>query len=302
MAPASLDRLQALSLFGGIPEKARSKVIEKVRKYLQLVDFSDGETILREGDYSDSAFFVVSGSVEVALGAATITSRRQLQVRGGAHVLAKPRPGARPGGGVTIGRGARSSDSVILTAFPAEVAPGEHVALGEGEIFGEMSALSRYPVSATVQAASAVTLLRIRLPALRMLTVSSKEFKSFLDVRYRERTLARHLRNVPLFRELEDSFIDGLKERAELLSFEPGQLIVQEGAAADSFYLVRGGFVRVSVRAGTADLALTYLRKGDYAGETALILDEAWPFSLHALEHVELVRLGAEDFRAIVSH
>ena len=39
---------------------------------------------------------------------------------------------------------------------------------------------------------------------------------------------------------------------------------------------------------------MTYLRKGDYAGETALLLDEPWPFTLQALEHVELVKLTRE--------
>ena len=60
-----------------------------------------------------------------------------------------------------------------------------------------------------------------------------------------------------------------------------------------------GGYVKVSVRAGGTDLALTYLRKGDYAGESALLLDETWPFTLQALEHVEVVKIPREMFRAI---
>ena len=55
----------------------------------------------------------------------------------------------------------------------------------------------------------------------------------------------------------------------------------------------------ISVRAGSSDLAVTYLRKGDYAGEAALLLDEAWPFTLQALEHVEIVRIGKDDFKAL---
>jgi len=95
--------------------------------------------------------------------------------------------------------------------------------------------------------------------------------------------------------------IERLKELADLVSFEPGQVIEQEGQPAQCFYLVRGGFVKVSVTAGTSDLAVTYLRKGDYAGETALLVDEHWPFTLQALDHVELVKIDKADFHEITA-
>jgi Fe-S-cluster-containing hydrogenase component 2 len=100
---------------------------------------------------------------------------------------------------------------------------------------------------------------------------------------------------------VEDEFLDRLKDRAALVSFEPGQVIVQEGAPAGSLLLVRGGFVKVSVRAGASDLAITYLRKGDYAGEAGLLLEEDWPFTLQALEHVEIVEIGRADFEEILA-
>ena len=179
--------------------------------------------------------------------------------------------------------------------------PGAADAPGRGRDLRRDQRALAVPVSATVRADRPVKLLQIRLPGLRMLSASSKEFKKFLDGRYRERTLARHLRNVGIFAQVHDSFIEKLKERAELVSYEPGQIIVQEGAGADAFYLVRGGYVKVSVRAGSADLALTYLRKGDYAGEAALLLEESWPFTLQALEHVEVVKLGKEVFEEVLA-
>jgi CRP-like cAMP-binding protein/Fe-S-cluster-containing hydrogenase component 2 len=191
--------------------------------------------------------------------------------------------------------------TVMLSAFPVDALPAQRILLCANEVFGELSALSRYAISATVLADVPVTLLQMRLPALRMLMAASKPFKAFLDVRYRERTLARHLRNVPLFEAVDETFLQRVKAQAELVSFEPGQVIVLEGAPADAFFLVRGGYVKVSVRTGSSELAVTYLRKGDYAGEAALLLDEAWPFGLQALEHVELVKLPRETFRDLVA-
>ena len=67
MVPAELEFLKPLPLFAGIPEKAREKVIEKVRKYLHVVTYQPGELVLRQGEYGDSAFYVVNGVAEVVL-------------------------------------------------------------------------------------------------------------------------------------------------------------------------------------------------------------------------------------------
>src|SRR5262249_43826238 len=161
-------------LFSGVAEKARDKLIDKVRRYVHRVELSPGETILREGDYSDSAFYVVSGTVAVMLATQSGRPDTLAHVRGGAHVAApEPRVAARAE--TLIGRGAAGG----AAAMPGDLI-GERKQLGAGEIFGEMSALSRYPVSATVRAENAVQLFQIRLPGLRMLTAASKEFKKFL--------------------------------------------------------------------------------------------------------------------------
>src|SRR4029078_9720807 len=57
MVPASLELLRGLKLFAGIPEKARDKVVEKVRRYIHVASFAKGDLVLREGDYSDSAYY-----------------------------------------------------------------------------------------------------------------------------------------------------------------------------------------------------------------------------------------------------
>ena len=75
MVPAEAERLRGLPLFSGIPEKARDKVIEKVRKHIHVVAFSPGDVVLREGEYSDSAYCIVEGAVEIVLSAAGEAAR-----------------------------------------------------------------------------------------------------------------------------------------------------------------------------------------------------------------------------------
>ena len=52
--------LRDLPIFGGIPERAREAVVERVRKHVLVRQCEPGEVVLREGEYSDSAFFIVT--------------------------------------------------------------------------------------------------------------------------------------------------------------------------------------------------------------------------------------------------
>ena len=146
MVPAAPEDLRDLDIFKGFPEKARDKVVEKAREYIHKITFAAGETILREGDYGDSAYYILEGEAEVNLG----ERAAQAQVRGGAHVPPGELPAARPGTETMIGRASTTSGTVMLAALPVDLTPGQSKLLHAGEIFGEISALSRYPVMATV--------------------------------------------------------------------------------------------------------------------------------------------------------
>ncbi|MGH9364597.1 MAG: cyclic nucleotide-binding domain-containing protein [Thermoanaerobaculia bacterium] len=293
----SVEELKEFPILAAIPEGT----LKKIQPYVLDAQYDSGDVVLREGDYSDAAYYIVSGVVEVLLTKLPLVqqaaqpSRRSGGQKATMHqrAVGLARTPARDRAFASL---EAMDGTVILSDIPAELKSGDVVLLDRGEIFGEISALSRYPVSATVRARSAVSCLMIRTPALRLLQRAAPKFKEFVDRRYRDRTLASHLRRVGLFAACEERFLRELKDRVELVSFEPGQLIVEEGSAADAFYLVRGGYVKVSARSGAASLALTYLRKGDYFGEAAILLDEPWPFSFTAIDSVELVKLTRADF------
>lgn len=321
--PVPVERLQEYPFFADTNER----LLEKMQSNLAERWYEPGDTILRAGEYGDAAFWVREGAVEVRLegvepGLAPGDGRsddtdatgrfgrdgeeegegdadtagllqRFLARFSGGEASRPPRPST----------GLTPEGTVVLADMPVEVAPGERVRLGEGELFGEMSALSRYPVSADVVAVERTCCLLIATAALRILLKKKDfaDFKEMIDERYRKRTLVSHLRRVELFASLELSTVEGLRDRAELLSFEPGEMIVEQGEPADGFYLVRGGYVKVALQTGGGDLAVTYLRKGDYAGEVALLLDDPWPYSLSALEHVEMVKISGEDFETALA-
>src|SRR6202162_605425 len=296
-----IEELKKFRVFEGLADT----LLKKIQPYVLDAAYRPDQVILREGEYSDAAYYVLSGVVEVVLTQLPDRQQAPSQAKGGRDPSS---PASRAADLMTKSARDRAvgqavderTQTLILSVIPAEIRGGGQVLLEKGEIFGEISALSRYPVSATVRARSDVECLMIRTPALRILQRSAPKFKEFVDRRYRERSLETHLRNVGLFAQCSDRFLRDLKERVKLVSFEPGELIVEEGAPADSFFMVRGGYVKVSARSGASDLALTYLRKGDFFGEAALLLEEAWPFSFSAIESVELVELTREDFQLLL--
>ena len=85
------------------------------------------------------------------------------------------------------------------------------------------------------------------------------------------------------------------------MRYSPGEVIVRQGDAADAFYLVRLGFVKVTERASGGDHVLTYLGRGGYFGEMGLLGGGVRTATCTALDHVDVVRITGEDFHLMLS-
>jgi CRP-like cAMP-binding protein/Fe-S-cluster-containing hydrogenase component 2 len=296
----ALDRLREFPFFNRLSDV----VLRKLQPHVAERRFAPGEFLLRLGAYSDAAYVIAEGAVDVVLPAISPhtgssgpapTPRPSLQSRVRALLSRHPLEAAVHQRSVP--------DHTDVVAGGTRPGVETRIRLGAGEMFGELGALSRYPVTADVVAAEPVLALMIRTPALRLMLKQRElvDFKAFVDERYRNRSLATHLRNVELFQMVDEELIEQLRTRAELLSFDPGEVIVPQGSDSDALYLVRGGYVKVAVASGDRTRAIAYLRKGDYAGEVTLLTGEPWPVTLSALEHVEVVRIARADFDVVVA-
>ena len=103
-----------------------------------------------------------------------------------------------------------------------------------------------------------------------------------------------------MFASLSQEFIDVLRNKVELVRYTKGDVICRQGDIADSFYLVRLGFVKVSEPHPGGDLVLAYLGRGGYFGEIGLLGGGTRTATCTALDHVELVRIHAEEFHQMV--
>jgi len=272
---------------GNFLELNRNAVVER--------HFRAGDIICREGDFGATAFYILDGTVDIFISSPMAHVKTEDSSTG---LLNKLRSFLAPRDRHQR-NGDPSRNSIPIDA-PIDLPYDKRVAqLHAGELFGEMTCMSYYPRSATVRAATDVRVLEMLRNVLDIMQ-RNKSFREQLDRTYKQRALESHLKSVPVLASLTPEFIEHLKSRVELIRYLPGQMICAQGEPADSFYLVRLGFVKVSESRPGGDLVLAYLARGSYFGEIAFLGNTTRTATCTALDHVEVVRIPGDDFRRML--
>ncbi len=286
--PAELLHLPIFENVSGTFLELNQKAVVKRR-------FRAGEIICREGDFGSTAFYILEGKAEVFLSSPIAHVKTQGSSSGFFRRLKSmlsPRE--------EDSRSEESYRPFIPIDASVDLPYDNPIAgLGPGDLFGEMTCMSYYPRSATVRAKTDCVMLEMLRNVLDILQ-RNKTFRAQLERNYRARALDSHLRSVPVFASLTKGFVDHLRDRVELVRFSPGQVICRQGDAADSFYLIRIGFVKVSEEKLGGELVLAYLARGGYFGEIALLTGSPRTATCTALDHVEVVRISGEDFQLML--
>ncbi len=294
-SPVPVEDLQKLPYF----QKVSGTFLELNKNAVVERNFKAGEIVCREGEYGSTAFYIVSGEAEVFLE----TPMAHVKTEGGATGFFK-RLGSHLTGRKEDKRDGETYRGMIPIDASVDLPYDKPVAtLGPGDLFGEMTCISLYPRSATVRAKTNCTMYEMLRNVLDIMQ-RNKSVKGMLDENYKRRALQDHLKSVPLFSSLPTEFIDSLRDSVELLRFGKGDVIVRQGDVADSFYLIRIGFVKVTESHAQSDLTLAYLGRGGYFGEIGLLsADGRRTATCTALDHVEVVKIAGADFhRMLDSH
>jgi CRP-like cAMP-binding protein len=258
--------------------------------------FRAGETIVREGDNGSTAFYILDGDVDIFIKAPREHVATQVSAAGW---FPKMRSLLRPKTQQPREE-ERNTPSHIRIDAPVDLPYDSPIAqLHAGDLFGEMTCMNFYPRSATVRAKTDCVMLEMLRNVLDVMQ-KNKTFRAQLEENYRGRALGTHLRSVPIFSTVSEDFVDLLRNRVDVVRYAPGQVICEEGAPADAFFLVRIGFVKVSQKRGNEDLVLAYLPRGGYFGEMGLLEGGVRTATCVALDHVELVRILAPDFHQML--
>ena len=253
MAPGDLDRVLSSPLFRDVDTSDFPRDLslsDIVANDGRIVRFSRGEVIVRKGDYGNSAFLILKGSVrgiaQPKAGKPAAQRRRPAKMswlralsqlwrnsgipetrkfgigRGAAAQIERDRPlWSDPALSVSVRRLDDGDDSAH--SFVSQIKNVEQVVetlptfqMGRNELFGELAALARSPRSTTIFAdADDTELLELRWQGFRDIRNWLSSFHDYIDTLYRERGLATRLRESPLFNGVNEEALKIIAENAQ---------------------------------------------------------------------------------------
>lgn len=165
--------------------------------------------------------------------------------------------------------------------------------LSTGDYFGELALLYGVHRTATVRAASPLSVLWLRKGDFERLLASHVAASARVDEAI---DALERLRAFAIFAGLSSRELDELARHLVHERFPAGATVVQEGAPGDSFYLIDSG----QAEATTGGRRVRIMQRGDYFGEIALLLDVPRTATVRALTPLEVFKLSRADFDALV--
>lgn len=312
----------------------------------RLHELEKGDIIVREGDYGGSAFLIISGEALVSTKSLPpeVLGREQNKNKGWKKAIAQlwrnsslveTRDYSTPGkskqtGGSTDLTGLRDDGTgakVFLHDIPRVIPRESSISLQAGEIFGEISALTRSARSATVVANSKMHVLEIRWQGFREMMQRNESLGRHIEQQYRENSLQSHLRETEIFRNLSSDVIRELaaqtifetygnyqwshnfkstrkKDISQRILGEP--LIAEQGDYVDGLILIRNGFARLSRKHGEGHQTIAYLGKGEMFGFREIAHNWAsgqqrpWMLSLRSLGYVDVLKIPVVAIEQLV--
>jgi CRP-like cAMP-binding protein/thioredoxin reductase/Fe-S-cluster-containing hydrogenase component 2 len=163
--------------------------------------------------------------------------------------------------------------------------------LTAGNFFGEMSLISGRRRTATATASGATRMLEIPRKAILKLLAAAPKAKALVDQAFLLRAFGGYL-----FPGVPEALLGELVDRAVVTSFGKDAVVFKQGDAADTFYLIRNGMVKISKKSGDKEVVLSYLVAGNFFGEAALFSDAARTATVTTIFPSDLIKLSKRDF------
>ena len=247
-------------LFASLTEEQRGIVVD--RMWLQQVPARS--TIIKQGDPGDH-FYVVE--------------------RGVFDIFVKPKPNSSP----THALPSPTTSSISPLTSP------QHQKVAErhpSESFGELALLYNAPRAATVIARedSAVWVLSrftFRRIVTRGMEKKWKEYEAFLT-------------RVTSFEALLDYERAKIAEALEEVEYGAGAVIVKQGDEGDTFFIIKAGQVRCTIRGEQESVEVARYSAGDFFGERALVNNERRAATVTAVTDTTCLYLNREAFALLL--
>jgi len=308
-----LEQMHSIDIFKILSEQN----LHDLQPYIFNRKFLPNEVIVREGDYGDSAFYILQGKARIYLEPLDLNqlgrkpqAKRSVWSRlkrlffknrhGYEYITAADIP-------VTLAHSyvdgfACDADGQTMHPYflPGQVLningqpvkKGKYIAHGPGYLLGELSVLYRSKRSATVtcdpDSKIPLHMLEIKAQGLRFLSRNNPEVKQFIEDHFRQQSLEQFLKSTDLFIGCDAALIEQIIQEASLRSFKPHEVIQNERSEDNSFFVIVAGFVKLSKNLEGKELNFDYLEKGDFLGNSTSYHESNHFCSATAVNHVQV--------------
>lgn len=109
------------------------------------------------------------------------------------------------------------------------------------------------------------------------------------------------LRQIPMFQKVEQSKLKLLAFTSERLTFQPSQVICEQGEPGDSMYVIVAGDADVIVNMPAGPLKVAMLHKNNFFGEIAILCDIPRTATVKAVTELVTLRITKDLFYRLVS-
>ena len=158
--------------------------------------------------------------------------------------------------------------------------------------FGELALMYNCPRNATITAQSEGILWALDQAVFRRIVVGAAARK--------RRSYESLLGGVPMLSELTDYERANLADALESASFHDSECIIQQGDSADCMYFVEEGHIRIVLGKGAESKEISVLKKGDYFGEMALVMNQPRSASVYAKGKAKCAKLDVGAFERLL--
>ncbi|PIQ84238.1 MAG: hypothetical protein COV75_03230 [Candidatus Omnitrophica bacterium CG11_big_fil_rev_8_21_14_0_20_63_9] len=109
------------------------------------------------------------------------------------------------------------------------------------------------------------------------------------------------LKRVPVFASCTDDQLHLIADRTRLVEYKKGELVYREGDAAEAFYVLSSGRLRVFSHSGAEEKTFAILHNGDSFGEISLLTGEVHSATVQALNDTLVLELQKKDFDDVIN-